>query len=116
MLSEERIEYLVKHGGDIPTKDMSDFTEEEYIIANWGEAGVRVCEIAATIPKLNCSVSEFTKAHCVMQGGDWGAWFLTGIRAVSKELWDAIPDDMGVLAFFCICDVLRLIGVRTEEA
>ena len=115
-LSEERIRFLVEHGGDIPARDMDDFTEEELVIANWGEDGVRVCEIAATIEKLDCNMSDFTKKYCIMQGGDWGAWFLTGIREVSKELWDAIPNDMGVYAFYTICNVLRLIGVRTEEA
>lgn len=116
MLSKKRIRHLVRHGGDIPLRDMDGFTEEEIVIAHWGEDGVRVCEIATTIPKLNLSMSGFTREYCVMQGGDWGAWFLTGIRAVSEDLWNAIPDDMGACAFYVICNVLRLIGVRTEEA
>ena len=50
--------------------------------------------------------------HCTACGGNWCGMLLTGIRKLYPDVWDAIPDDMGLYAFYDICAVLVLCGVR----
>ena len=46
---------------------------------------------------------------------NWGGMLLTGVRDLYPEIWEAIPEDMGVFAFASICNLLILLGVRTWE-
>ena len=48
-------------------------------------------------------------------GGDWGAMLLTGIKRLFPQVWDAIPNEMGVYAFIVLLNVLILRGVDTSE-
>lgn len=52
---------------------------------------------------------------CTACGGNWGGMLLTGIKSMWPELWDAIPEDMGVHAFTTICSLLIILGVDTSE-
>lgn len=56
-------------------------------------------------------LSNFLKV-CVACGGDWGQMLLTGIKNLWPEVYDAIPDNMGVNAFMAILHVLVLCGVE----
>lgn len=87
---------------------------QSQIIEKWGEAGKRVIEETAKIVPFNGSSKQFLD-HCTACGGDWGGMLLTGIHKLYPAVWDAIPDDMGVFAWACICSVLILCGVDTSE-
>lgn len=54
-------------------------------------------------------------SHCTACGGDWNAMLLTGIKALYPEVYAAIPDDMGYLAFRLICDTMELLQVMGEQ-
>ena len=54
--------------------------------------------------------------HCTACGGNWSGMLLTGVRKLWPEVWDIIPDDMGVHAFTTICNLLVLLGVDTSES
>lgn len=58
--------------------------------------------------------SEFLD-HCTATGGNWNKMLLTGIYELYPKVWEAIPDDMGVNAFSCLCAVLELCGVESKE-
>ena len=53
--------------------------------------------------------------HCVACGGNWGGMLLSGIKALYPEVYDAIPDQMGANAFGCICTILEMLGVTTQD-
>ena len=84
------------------------------IVEEWGEAGKRVIEEAAKVVPFNGNSKQFLD-HCTACGGNWGGMLLTGIHALYPAIWDAIPDNMGVFAWACICSVLILCGVDTSE-
>ena len=84
------------------------------IVEEWGEAGKRVIEEVAKVVPFNSNSKQFLD-HCTTCGGNWGGMLLTGIHALYPAVWDAIPDDMGVFAWACICSVLILCGVDTSE-
>lgn len=84
------------------------------LVTAWGEAGKRVIEVCAKNSPLNMGAAEFL-THCVACGGNWGGMLLTGIRELRPEVWEAIPDDMGVFAWQGICSTLILCGVDTSE-
>ena len=52
---------------------------------------------------------------CTTCGGNWGGMLLTGLKGMWPELWDAIPENMGVHAFTTICNLLIILGVDTSE-
>jgi hypothetical protein len=41
--------------------------------------------------------------------------FLTGIKRLYPNVYNAIPDDMGIFAFMCIGMTMLLCGVDTSE-
>lgn len=87
---------------------------QEKIIAGWGEQGIKIVELCATITPFNGNCKAFLE-HCTACGGNWGGMLLTGIRELYPKVWDAIPDDMGTQAWGCICSTLILCGVDTSE-
>lgn len=86
----------------------------ESIANDWGEAGQRVIEAAHRAEPFNGNMKAFLN-NCVCCGGDWGGMLLSGVRKLWPEVWDAIPNHMGVYAFTNICYVLILCGVDTSE-
>lgn len=82
------------------------------IVDQWGADGENVVRLC-WVNRRSMPMKEFLK-HCTACGGDWGQMLLTGIRALSKEVYDAIPNDMGVQPFITLCQVLILMGIDTS--
>lgn len=80
----------------------------------WPETAEAVISACEKAEKFDGNTGDFLK-HCTCCGGNWGGMFLTGIRELWPEVWDAIPDDMGVFAFSAIGYVLQLCGVDTSK-
>ena len=83
---------------------------QDFLVENWGEKGEKVIEVCATVVPFNNSFKAFLD-HCTCCGGNWGGMFLTGIEKLFPEVWEAIPDDMGIFAWQCLCQTLILCGV-----
>ena len=84
------------------------------LVENWGDQGKVVIALAFQEKKFDGDMKTFLK-FCTACGGNWGGMFLSGVRSLYPEVWDAIPEDMGVFAFGNILNVLILLGVRTWE-
>ena len=84
------------------------------LVEYWGENGKRVIEECLKVTPLNTNSKGFLD-HCIACGGDWGQMLLTGIKKLFPFVWEAIPDDMGVNAWGCLCCVLQLCGVDLSE-
>ena len=85
-------------------------TAHKVIIENWGYRGnIVLQEISSSVP-FNGSFEDFLH-HCTACGGNWGGMLLTGIRELWPNIWNAIPDNMGLRPFECIVSVLILCGV-----
>lgn len=52
---------------------------------------------------------------CTACGGNWGGMLLSGVRRLYPDVWDAIPEDMGVHVWGTICSLLIILGVDTSE-
>jgi len=88
-----------------------DITEaQKSIVEAWGEAGEKVVEACLYTRPFNGEFKEFM-SHCTCCGGNWGGMLLTGIKALFPEVWNAIPDDMGIYAWNALCNTLLLCGV-----
>lgn len=85
----------------------------QFIIENWGEKGKEVLYECAKSTPFNGSLDDFLN-ECTACGGNWVGMFLTGIKKIWPNVYDAIPDKMGANAFFCICHVLSLLNVKSE--
>ena len=83
---------------------------KQFLRENWDDSAETVISAVSKREPLNVVFDEFLKS-CITCGGDWGSMLLTGIKKLAPEVWDAIPDDMGCLAFTCIIQVLILMGV-----
>ena len=87
---------------------------QNYLVENWGEDGKKVIEAAFTVNPFNGNTKTFLD-YCSACGGNWGGMFLTGIKRLYPNVYDVIPDNMGVFAFTCIAMTMRLCGVDTSE-
>lgn len=83
---------------------------QETLVKYWGEDGKRVIEETAKITPFNKDFKSFL-THCACCGGNWGAMFLSGIKELYPNVWEAIPDNMGTFAWAGICNTLILCGI-----
>jgi hypothetical protein len=86
---------------------------QETVVDYWGEDGKKVIEECARVTPFNGDVKTFLD-HCTCNGGNWGGMFLSGIKKLYPNVWEAVPDDMGVFAWNGICNTLILCGVDTS--
>lgn len=90
--------------------ELNALSDREYIVYNWGESVLTVIDRQNKKPML---MKEFLD-YCTACGGNWGGMLLTGIKELWPEVWEVIPDNMGSLAWPCLCTTLRLLGVDAE--
>lgn len=86
----------------------------KFIIDIWEEAGQNVLTAIDAQNKIPMTFKDFL-SHCTACGGNWGGMLLTGIQRLWPAVYDAIPDNMGFMAWNGICTTLALLGVKTEE-
>ena len=93
---------------------MSVYTQikeaQETIVNNWHEAGEEVIAACFYSNPFKDSFEAFL-SHCTPCGGNWGGLLLSGIAELYPEVYNAIPDDMGLNAFNSLVCVLILLGV-----
>lgn len=90
----------------------SDYMEALDTVRNeWGD---EVVVYACMAQKTPMTFNEFLN-HCICCGGNWGGMLLSGVRKLYPDVWDAVPEHMGVHAFTTICNLLILLGVDTSE-
>ena len=77
----------------------------------WGE---EVAEELFWAHKEQITLDDFLSKHCTTCGGNWGAWFLSGVKKLWPRVWEAIPDYMGSDCFDTICHLLHALGVWWE--
>lgn len=87
---------------------------QKNLVEYWGEDGKKVIEECAKAVPFNGNVETFLK-HCTCYGGNWGGMFLSGIKKLYPNVWEAIPDDMGTFAWGGVCNTLILCGVDTSS-
>ena len=116
MMTNKNYAELAKTGMDMTVDQLTQLTPDEYVVANWGEAGIKIVELISTKYKDNplMDLDEFLD-HCTACGGNWGGMFLTGIQELFPDVWELIPEHMGVFAFSVIGDVLNLLNVKNTK-
>ena len=85
---------------------------QETLRQYWPEDAEKVIEECSKVEPFGGSCGDFLN-HCFACGGDWGGMYLTGVKELYPNVWKAIPNEMGIGAWFCICSVLMLVGVDT---
>lgn len=107
---------LAKTGMDMTVNQLAQLTPDEYVVANWGNAGIKIVELISTkyASNVHMEFDEFLD-HCTACGGDWGGMLLTGIKELFTDVWELIPEHMGVFAFSVIRDVLTLLNVTNTK-
>lgn len=86
------------------------------LVKYWGDDGKKVIEMCFEWHTYNMSFKTFLSDYCTACGGDWGGMLLSGVRRLYPDVWDVIPNEMGCYAWVCICAVLTLLGIESEEA
>ena len=84
----------------------------EYLIEEWGEAGERVLAEVDKIDKVEMTFDDFL-GYCFARGGNWSAMFLSGIKKLWPQIWDAIPENMGHHFWVCLSVLIKLCGVKS---
>lgn len=100
---------------DFTSKQIKEMNSTETLIALWKNDGVAVVDECMTYATTHepMEMKEFL-SHCTACGGNWGGMFLSGIKALAPEIYDAIPDNMTDYSFLCLCEVLALMKVYNE--
>ena len=107
---------LAKTGMDMTVAQLAQLTHDEYVVANWGDAGIKIVELISTKYANNphMELDEFLN-HCIACGGNWGGMLLSGIKDLFPDVWELIPEDMGIFALSVICDRLRLLNIYSTK-
>lgn len=107
---------IAKTGMDMTVNQLAQLTPDEYVVANWGDAGIKIIELISTKYANNphMELDEFLD-HCIACGGNWGGMLLSGIKELFPDVWELIPEDMGMFAFTVICEVLNLLNVKNTK-
>lgn len=89
---------------------------QDKLVEDWGDAGKKIIELCFNKEenRVNMEVNEFLQ-HCGACGGNWGGMLLTGIKELAPDIWEAIPNDMGIYAFADILAVLVLMRVNMND-
>lgn len=93
-------------------KDIID--AQEMLVKHWGANGEKVIAETIRAKREPMTFKQFLD-NCTACGGNWGGMLLTGIDKLWPNVWGAIPEDMGIQAWGCLCSVLMLCGVDTSE-
>lgn len=95
--------------------------DEDFIISVWGQAGKNVLDIARNM-NLGMKISDFQDCCDIPRffspeltsAGEWFSIFMSGLKKVAPDIWDAIPSNPGAHGLDAICCVMTMIGI-TEE-
>ena len=87
---------------------------QETLVKHWGASGEKVIAETVRAERKPMTFSKFLD-NCTACGGNWCGMLLTGIKKLWPDVWKAIPDEMGIQAWDCLCSVLVLCGVDTSE-
>lgn len=111
-MTNARAQFLIENGLDIPVKELSDFSEEDFIVAQWGEAGYNlVSYIERHKSEFRSMTIDDFLTHCTTCGGNWVGLLITGVQKLYPAVYNRIPDKMGSFAFRCVGDLLVLLNV-----
>ena len=89
-------------------KELGALSERDFIAHIWGDAVLTAIDNQTTTPM---TMDEFLN-HCTACGGNWGGMLLTGLKELYPEVYDAIPDEMGMFAWRGICDTITLLNIK----
>ena len=92
---------------DISIKKLSELSDREYIATLWGEDVLEVIDRQHIKPM---SYDRFLY-YCHPCGGNWCGMLLYGIKSLYPEVYEAIPNDMGMFAWECLNKTLTLLGI-----
>ena len=87
---------------------------QNILVKYWGEKGKDVIVECTKVNPFNADFKHFL-TYCTACGGNWGGMILTGINELYPSVYEAIPDNMGIFAFSCLCSVLVLCGIDTSK-
>lgn len=91
-------------------KELSALSERDFLSEIWDKSVLTAIDNQHTVPM---TMKEFLN-HCTACGGNWGGMLLSGLKELYPEVYDAIPDEMGSLAWAGICTTLRLLNVKDD--
>jgi hypothetical protein len=90
-------------------QELGALSERDFVSHIWGNDIIQAIDNQTTTPM---TMDEFLN-HCTTCGGNWGGMLLTGLQELYPKVYEAIPDDMGMFAFRCICDTLTLLNIQS---
>ena len=89
-------------------EQLANLSERDFVAHIWGNNILSVIDKQTTTPM---TMEDFLK-HCTACGGNWGGMLLTGLKELYPEVWEAIPENMGLLAWIGICETLYLLDIK----
>ena len=91
---------------------MTTLESFDIVRKEWGD---EVAEAVLMADKRDMTLDDFLAKHCKTCGGNWGAWFLSGVRELWPEVYELIPEYMGSNCFSTICRLIHCLGVWWRE-
>ena len=100
---------------NLSASELADLSDDEFIIACWKSQGITILETIDRQHTTPITMDDFLSNHCYACGGDWGAMLLSGVKSLYPEVYNAIPDNMGMFAWRCICSIVALLNIKDGE-
>lgn len=81
----------------------------DIVRGRWGDA---VAEEIIRAEAKPMKFDTYLSKYCFACGGDLGGMLLSGVHELYPEVWDAIPEHMGVNCFNTITLLLVALGIE----
>lgn len=92
-------------------EELNALSDRDYVARIWGSNILSAIDNQHTVPM---TMEQFLD-NCTACGGNWGGMLLTGIQKLYPEVYNAIPEDMGIFAWSGICRTIKLLGVECSD-
>ena len=98
---------MSKSRPNLTAEQLNALPDRDYLAFLWGDHILEVVDRQTTTPMTN---KEFL-THCTACGGNWVGMLLTGIKKLYPEVYDAVPENLGFLAWNCVCILCTLLNI-----
>jgi hypothetical protein len=99
---------------NLSAPQLADLSDDEFILACWKTNGMAVLEAIDKQTIIPMTQDTFL-THCTACGGDWSTMLLSGVKALYPDVYNAIPDNLGMFAWRCICSIVALLNIKDGE-
>lgn len=95
------------------SEEIKQLSNHDFLAQAWDkQTADSIFALIHDTPRYEISFLDFCRNDCTACGGNWGGMLLTGIKHKWPQIWETIPEDLGLFGWSCLCIILEELGVH----